>query len=152
MSFNLPGRSVEDRPDAPEVESWTVDQILDYVENTSLPTTLQNIRDHKELADRYGLDLICYEAGQHLVGTQGGENNKTVTALLQEANRHPRMGEIYMQYMDGWKKEGGGVMALFSSIGRWSKWGSWALSEVPHPEPGAYPKYDAVMDWVEKNH
>ncbi|MCZ7600602.1 MAG: hypothetical protein M5U09_26715 [Gammaproteobacteria bacterium] len=78
------------------------------------------------MADKYGLGLVAYEGGQHLVGVAGGENNDALTKLLQAANRHPRMEGIYQRYFDGWRAAGGGLFCYFSSVGSWSKWGAGA--------------------------
>ena len=56
------------------------------------------------IRDRYGLALIAYEAGQHLVGVGGGENNDALTALFHQANADPRMGELYQAYLRGWQE------------------------------------------------
>jgi hypothetical protein len=104
----------------------------------------------RKLADQYQLKLLCYEAGQHLVGVGGGENNDTLTRLLQTANRHPRMGDCYRAYLDGWKTSGGGdLCCIFSSVGQFSKWGSWGLLEFA--DETSSPKFEAVTRWNREN-
>ena len=56
-----------------------------------------------------GLPVIAYEAGQHLVGIQGAENNEALMEKLHAANRHPGMKELYLEYMKGWQEAGGGA-------------------------------------------
>ena len=132
-------------PNADTVAAWTVDQVLDYLEQQSLPRSVEWITASKAVADEYGLRLITYEAGQHAVGVGGGENNEALTRRLHEANRHPRMGLIYTRYLDAWRDVGGGdLCCLFSSVGSWSKWGSWGLLE--HNDDDT-PKYRAVVEW-----
>jgi len=133
-----------------EVEKWTVEQVLDHVENVSLPKTLEGIRRQKEIADQYDLLLVAYEASQHLVGVQGGENNKTVTRLFHQANVHPRMGRIYDRYFAGWAEAGGDLLCYFSSVGRWSKWGSWGALQYADDDPATSPKFMAVKRWAQK--
>lgn len=146
ISMNLsPGGD----PSSDEVAGWTVDQALDYVEQTALPESIRWMREQKEVADEFGLQLAAYEAGQHLVGVGGGENNDRLTALLHEANRHPRMGDIYQQYYQAWEEEGGGLLCHFSSISEWSKWGSWGLMEHYDSDPANYPKFGATLRWGE---
>jgi hypothetical protein len=134
--------------DAPKWVERGVGAVLDHIEATTLPETIEHIRGNKRVADEHGLALIAYEAGQHLVGYQGGENNDALTAMLHEANRHPRMGEIYSRYLQAWTDAGGGLLAHFSSIGWWSKWGSWGLMEHYNSDPADYPKYGAFMEWA----
>ncbi len=142
ISFNI------NQERAAEVTTWSVDQVLDYLENEALPKSLEHMAGNKELADAHGLLLIAYEAGQHAVGIQGAENNEALTALLQAANRHPRMGQIYTKYYDGWKAAGGDLMAVFSSIGEWSKWGSWGLAEYYDQTPADSPKLASTLQWA----
>ncbi|MCD6362200.1 MAG: hypothetical protein J7M38_15180, partial [Armatimonadetes bacterium] len=134
--------------DSNEVATWSVQQVLDYLEQTALPRAVENIAAQKKIADRYGLRLVAYEAGQHAVGARGGENNEELTTLLHEANRHERMGALYTRYLDAWRDAGGDLMCIFSSVGRWSKWGSWGLIEYVDDDT---PKYRAVLRWNRGN-
>jgi hypothetical protein len=138
------------KPNTEEVARWTVDQVLDHVESKSLPESIQWMRSSKEVADKYGLKLVAYEGGQHLVGVGGSENNTTLTALLQAANAHPRMGGIYEKYLDAWVREGGDLFCSFSSVSRWSKWGSWGLMQYYDDDPAKSPKFAATMRWARK--
>ena len=146
VSFNIPAQG--EGLTAPIVAGWTVGQVLDHLEQNALPESLKWIADNKKVADQYGLKLIAYEAGQHAVGVMGGENNEVLTQLLHEANRHPRMGEIYTKYLDGWKQNGGGLICLFASTGGWSKWGSWGLLQNYDDKAADYPKFAATMNWA----
>ena len=40
------------------------------------PMSVQWKQGNKKVADQYGLKLVAYEAGQHLVGVAGAENNE----------------------------------------------------------------------------
>jgi hypothetical protein len=132
------------------VERWDVEQILDYMERTALPEAIDAIARQKAVADRYGLKLAAYEAGQHMVGVNGVENNDIVTSLLHAANAHPRMGEIYRRYYDAWTELGGDLLCAYSSVDGWSKWGSWGLMQYPDDDPTLSPKYRASVDWARR--
>lgn len=144
MSMNL---SPQSKPSSDEVASWSVDQVLDYVHNTALPQSEKWIQNSADVAKKYGLKLTCYEAGQHLVGVGGGENNDKLTALLHQANAHPRMGEAYAKYFKAWEAAGGDLLCNFSSVSNWSKWGSWGLVEYYDQGPKDSPKLKATLDW-----
>lgn len=116
-----------------------------------LPETLEHLRKQQAVARKYGLKLVAYEGGQHLVGVQGGENHSDLTALFQQANRDPRMGQLYTAYLDGWAAAGGDLLCVFSSVGRWSKWGSWGLLEYYDEPPADQPKFVAVMEWARRH-
>jgi hypothetical protein len=106
------------------------------------------MREQKKVADKYGLLLVAYEGGQHLVGVGGAENNEKLTQLFIEANAHPRMGEIYRKYLQAWVEVGGDLFCHFSSVGRWTKWGSWGLLQFYDDPPT--PKFRAVMEWAKE--
>ncbi len=145
VSFNV--RPDGDLP-ASQVTEWPVDQLLDHVETRALPDATKWIEQNKQVADKYKLKLIAYEAGQHLVGIQGAENNERLTRLLHEANAHRRMGEIYATYLEAWERQGGDLLCHFSSVGQWSKYGSWGLLQFADDPPEASPKFAAVMQWA----
>lgn len=138
------------KPDAETVASWTVEQALEYARTNSIPESIRWIQTQKKVADKYGLRLVCYEAGQHFVGIGGAENNDKLTKLFIAANKHPRMAELYKIYLDAWRDTGGGdLMCIFSSVGAYSKWGSWGLLEDATQDSS--PKYDAVIKWMYEN-
>lgn len=149
ISFNIPARS-EDRLTASVVAHWSLEQLLQYVEDKALPECLGWIRAQRELAHRHGLALIAYEGGQHLVGVGGGENEEALTALLHAANRHPRMETIYARYLLGWEEAGGALFCHFSSVSQWSKWGSWGVLEYADEDPRSSPKCRALIRAAER--
>jgi len=145
ISFNVQAA------DAPKVADLGVDGILDLVERDKLPAAIRWMREQKKVADKWGLQLVCYEAGQHLVGVAGGESHEPLTRAFMAANRHPRMGAIYRQYLDAWAEVSGHrLICMFSSCGNWGKWGSWGLLEHAAQDPVDSPKFLATMRWAVK--
>jgi hypothetical protein len=103
----------------------------------------------KKVADKYGLPLICYEAGQSLVGVGGAVGDNNLTALLEAANRNTRMGAIYTNYLSSWRAAGGRLMCLFESVSAFGQYGSWGLLEAA--DQTSAPKFDAVLSWNAAN-
>jgi hypothetical protein len=144
------GYALGDPKTQEQVAQMTANQVLDkcaeYIAEGN-----KTIAEQARLAKERGLRLVAYEAGQHLVGYGGAENNKPLEDLFHAANRHPRMKALYLDYLAGWKDNGGTLAVLFSSTGNWSKWGSWGLMEH-HGQPVAEaPKYQAVIEFLEAN-
>jgi len=135
---------------AGKVAGWTVDQALDHLEEKALPKSIEAIRATKQVADKYDLTLTAYEGGQHMVGVGGGENNEKMTRLFHAANAHPRMGKIYEKYYDAWTDAGGDLFCYFSSVGRWSKWGSWGIMQFYDDDPAKSPKFMSTIGWAKK--
>ena len=134
------------KPAAAEVARWTVNDLLNFVQAHTLPRAVENMRRCKAVADKYGVKLVAYEAGQHLVGARGAENNEALTRLFHAANRSQQMGTLYTKYLDAWADIGGDLCCLYSSVGTWSKWGSWGLLEHNQDRTA---KYEAVVTWNE---
>jgi len=142
--------SSDSKPNAETVANWSVEQVLDFARTNAIPEAENWMRTHKKVANKYGLRLIAYEAGQHLVGIAGAENNEQLTKLLIAANKHQQMGTLYKIYLDAWKNlTGGDLLCIFSSVGNYSKWGSWGLLENAMQEHS--PKYDAMIKWITDN-
>jgi hypothetical protein len=144
------GNALGDPKTQNEVAQMTVDQVLDkcaeYIQQGN-----KTIAEQARAAKERGLRLVAYEAGQHLVGYGGAENNKPMEDLFHAANRHPRMKDLYLAYLAGWKANGGTLAVIFSSTRTWSKWGSWGLMEHHGQPPAEAPKYQAVIEFLENN-
>ena len=108
----------------------------------ALQLAYNNIQKHIDLAKREGLELVAYEGGQHLVAESG---NKTLVDFFAQANRDPRMGEIYEDYLETWFNLGGGEFVNFNDVKNYGTSGYWGLSESIY-EPGA--KYDSVVGLI----
>ncbi len=148
-----------------EVQSWTkeadggLNKLFDELtkggvltngpESGALQQAYDSIKKYVQLANQENLELLAYEGGQHLVGVGRVVNNQDITNLFIDANRDPRMGEIYYQYLTKWYELGGGLFMNFSSIGKPSKWGSWGALEYIEQQDS--PKYNALIDFIQQN-
>jgi hypothetical protein len=103
---------------------------------------------YAEMAKKRKLALFAYEGGQHLAGYGGAENNEALTKLFHAANRHPRLKELYLKDYRQWDEAGGGLFVVFSSVGRFSKWGSWGQMETFAQKTS--PKYEALREYLGK--
>ncbi|MGQ9592432.1 MAG: hypothetical protein ACUVYA_19300, partial [Planctomycetota bacterium] len=135
---------------ADKVAKWTAEDALDYMEKVALPEAVDWIRRQKAVAEKYGLELVAYEGGQHMVGVGGAENDERVTKVFQAANAHERMAEIYRKYYEAWTSLGGGLFCYFSSVSAWNKWGSWGILQYPDDDPARSPKFRATMRWAKE--
>ncbi|HRQ29379.1 MAG TPA: T9SS type A sorting domain-containing protein [Saprospiraceae bacterium] len=131
-----------------EENDVTIPEIIDRLEQ-SLPDAFEWIANNKEVADEHQLELICYEAGQHLVATGNNVNNTVLTNKLIAANHDSALEELYCDYMDFWYQHAGGLLCHFSSHGTYSKWGSWGIKE--NFQDTENPKYKALQNCVFKD-
>ncbi len=136
--------------DKDKIVALGMDGVLDMMEEKILPETIDMMKKQKEVADRFGLGLVSYEAGQHLVGLWVANDDENLNNILIGANRTERMGALYEKYYQAWEEIGGGAICHFSSVGKWSKWGSWGLIEYYDETPDDSPKYKATLKYAEK--
>jgi hypothetical protein len=112
-----------------------------------LPALDKLVSTHAGLAQKKGLALVAYEAGQHLVAnTPAHRDDVALTDLLARANAHPAMGRLYLDLLRLWRQRGGSIFTLFAYVALPSKYGCWGLLEwLDQPEQDA-PKYQAVKE------
>ncbi len=149
VAMNIPPKENDEGLSANKIAKWNLDQVFDYMNKKSLPKAKSNIAKYRKMADKNSLILAAYEAGQHLVGIQGAENNKQLTNLLIKANSDKRMGAVYTKHLQYWQQAGGDLICLFNSTGDWSKWGSWGLLRNYKENGSDSPKFKAAMDWAQ---
>lgn len=143
-----------------KVESWLnesdrgINSAFEQLgERSIMGDSIQDTRSgfvyNAKVAREKGLRLVAYEAGQHIVGRQGVENNEKLTNLFTELNRHPKMKTLYTSLLNDWKAENGTLLMNFIDIGQSDKWGSWGVLE--YVEQANSPKYDALLEFIEQN-
>jgi len=115
-----------------------------------LVASIQQMRVQQKVADAFGVDLVAYEGGQHLVDWDTRRVDQAPNPLLYAANRDPRMGELYLEYLHEWDKAGGKVFVLFSAPRIYSWYGSWGLKEYITQERQKAPKFDAALKYLEE--
>ncbi|MDB4972433.1 MAG: Cellulose-binding domain protein [Myxococcaceae bacterium] len=140
--------------DSKEVSKWenaTVTQIIDDLRARSLPTAFKYTKTHAEIAAKYKLELVAYEGGESFAGFGGAENNEKLNKLFDAVGRDPRIKQIYLEYLEGWKRNGGKLFVHFTDVFTPGKWGRWgALEYLDQPRAQA-PKFDGIMTFIENN-
>jgi hypothetical protein len=127
----------------------SVDALMKDLEGAAVDRASGFMTSQSEIARRYGLRLIAYEGGQHLVGTLGRENDEALNRLFDAANRDPRMKSVYARYLGAWNAAGGDLFVHFTSFGGFSKWGRWGALEHVGQRRSEAPKFDALLDYAE---
>lgn len=112
----------------------------------SVADTLRSFQYQAKVAQKYGLQLVAYEGGQHIVGISGIENDTQLTNFFIALNRRPEMQALYQQLLDGWYQAGGTLFNHFVDVSSSDKWGSWGALESLNQTTS--PKYAALMDFI----
>ena len=132
----------------------TTDDIFDLLTSkyskNGLTASIQQMRVQQKVAEAFGVDLVAYEGGQHLVDWDTRKVDDDPNPLLYAANRDPRMGELYLEYLRAWNKAGGKVFVLFSAPRIYSWYGSWGLKEHISQARDKAPKFDATLSYLEE--
>ena len=137
--------------EAGQFTAMTLDAFIDHVRTKVFPREATHMRNHRTLAGKYGLRLLAYEGGQHMVGVGPSQDNRALNALFDAFNRDPRIKQLYLEYLAIWKREGGELFVHFNDISRYTKSGRWgALEYVAQPRVES-PKFDALMTFIELN-
>ena len=140
------GEVVSDESRVAAVLKQGVDYVLKQC-RLDLERCRQDIRRHRELTARRGLQLLAYEGGQHLVAGYPFRDNPQLVELLVAANRHPEMYDLYRDYLTIWAQESrGGLMCLFNSCIEPGIYGSWGLLEYEGQPLEQAHKMRAVLD------
>ena len=117
---------------------WGMDSIISY------------IRKQEKVATSFGVDLIAYEGGQHLVDWNTRKVNESPNPLLYAANRDPRMGIIYDELLREWDNAGGKLFVAFSAPRIYSWYGSWGVKEYIRQPRSEAPKYDSLLRYLSR--
>ena len=127
-------------------ESITIPEIIELMEDALL-VAYERMDVNKTVADNFGLELMSYEAGQHLVASGSNTNNDVLTAKLIETNRAEAIGDMYCDYFDYWYDiTQGGLMSIFSSHTLPNRYGSWGIKE--RMDDVNNPKYEALVNCI----
>lgn len=132
-----------------------VDTLFGFLVNPSCDSSLSKVQaymqNQKQTLNTYGVDMISYEGGQHMV-KWGASSEDTTAQILEEANKDSRISDIYFDYLNMWKNAGGGLFMHYSAPGRWdSRYGYWGVMESLNQTRNEMPKYDGLMRFIESN-
>jgi hypothetical protein len=130
------------------VQGMSLSDLMNALEG-AVDESLGWTKEQKKVADKHGVMLIAYEGGQHLAGVRDVADDPIINRLFDAANESPKMKDLYLRYLKGWKDAGGGVFLHFNSVmrpGRYGRWGALTSMEQPRAEA---PKYDALMTFIE---
>lgn len=142
--------NVWDPAEQSRISKLTLDELLGELDKKILPQVKHEVQVHAAFARKHNLPLIAYEGGQHLVGVGPGRENEALNKLFDAANRDPRMGGLYMRYLNDWADAGGGLFVHFMLCGAFSREGRFgAIEYLGQPREQA-PKYDALLRFMGK--
>ena len=91
---------------------------------------------HADVARRFGLDLVMYEGGTHVVGLGAQMDDPALAEFFVHLNYTPEMAALYRDLLDGWAALSDAPFNAFVDVERPSRWGSWgALRHLSDDNP-----------------
>ncbi len=130
--------NTELRLSTPYTGTAVVDAPVHRYANDSVKRTLMDLKLQKALADKFNLQLIPYEGGQHVQHAFAiNVPEKEMQALQEHLTgfvRSPQMADLYKELWDGWKSLGTGPFMIFTEVGAPSKYGSWGMLASLHDD------------------
>lgn len=145
------GKGLVEKENADRTLKMTPDQIIDNILEDIRTEDRELLIKNAALAKQFGLKLIAYEGGMSLHSSQMDTKEPQVTALFTAVNRHPRMREVYQEYLKLWQQVGGGLYNQYYYVGNFSKWGSWGALEYQDQDLKQAPKYQSLIDFIQAN-
>lgn len=117
----------------------------------SVPNILKLVRRQARAVKKYGVDLVAYEGGQHLVAYNTHAKNEGVNPFLIRANKDDRMSRLYYEFLKGWRHAGGKLFVAFSAPRSYNWIGSWGIKEYITQRAEDAPKYRALLYFQKQN-
>lgn len=108
------------------------DYAFEQIDKSIRETRLKNLKDvywpeHAARAQSYGLDLIMYEGGTHVILPYNEPVDEDLIALLNDFNYSPQMAQLYDEAIEIWYESGGLLFNAFVDVAIPSRYGSWGL-------------------------
>ena len=127
---------------------WAAAELLNGGTSGDPENSIQDLLDrtlahHVEVARQYGMGLVMYEGGTHVVVRPEDHGDTELAAFFETLNYAPQMGELYRALIAGWQRLTPAPFMAYMDIGKPSIWGSWgALRFLGDRNP----RWDALME------
>ncbi len=117
------------------------------------PYAIQNVltmvQKQADIAKQYGVTLIAYEGGQHLVAPRTHSVKDFPNPYYIGANKAEPMEALYVEFLEGWQKiTGNQPFMAFSSPRTYQVYGSWGVKEHINQAAAEAPKYRALLQML----
>jgi len=98
---------------------------------------------HAQVAAEYGMALVMYEGGTHVVVHPADHQDTELVAFFEALNYSEPMGRVYGELIRGWQALTPAPFVAYMDIGQPSVWGAWG--HLRHLDDST-PRWDALME------
>ncbi|MBN8292187.1 hypothetical protein JI664_09455 [Rhodobacter sp. NTK016B] len=85
----------------------------------------RTLTHHAQVAEEYGMALVMYEGGTHVVVSPSEHSNEDLVEFFEALNYSEAMGVVYGVLLEGWQRLTPSPFVAYMDIGQPSIWGSW---------------------------
>lgn len=126
-------------------EAFSVDNIFSILNSRSIPQAVGWMRAQAVVGLAHNIQVIGYEGGQHIVDF--GNPGPAVNAVMDAANRDPRMGVAYDTYLAAWRQNIGAnsIFAHYLNVDAWGTSGRWGARQTLNESCSSSPKCSALL-------
>ena len=112
--------------------AWLKAKLMDPEYAQSVPQIAAWWAANKVVADKYGMDLVAYEGGQHVLQSAflsgiSDADLATLTTFLSDFARSQAMADLYRALWVNWAAVSDGPFMQFVDVSAPSKYGVWGL-------------------------
>jgi hypothetical protein len=130
-----------------DATAWLAAKLMDPTYSQSIPQIAAWWAENKAVADKYGMDLVAYEGGQHVlhsfgIGGMSDADLATLTTFMSGFVRSQAMAELYYELWTAWAAVSDGPFMQWS-VDAASKYGAWGLFSALGDHN---PRADLLMD------
>ena len=124
------------------------------------PTLSQVLEDAQDDIEKVGrlvqnqkiaagdIPVMAYAGGQSIVASDNTlEDNDPLVERLAEANRDPRMYNLYLDYLNALNEAGISLFNHYNHCERWDAYGSWGALEYLNQPLNEAHKHRAILNW-----
>lgn len=122
----------------------SLDNIFSLLEEELDTIIYKNLQEYKALADKYEVDLIAYEAGEHFVSLFYPEDELLID-LMKTINYDDRMEDMYSKLQEMWTEVGGGLICYFETVEAPHNYGDFGIIRHLLENWESSPKYRAIF-------
>lgn len=125
-----------------DISGMSDDDIIDFMLNEIAGEATEKLQQYNELASEHGVDIIAYEAGQHLVGARDEYKVQRFAAV----NNNERMKDVYLKMAEAWGNADNGLIVWFNSA-----WDVFGTLESQGQDTSTSPKYQALEEILSRS-
>ena len=143
--FTIDPSTVEDPPSKSDADLFAALR-------TDIAGLTDGVQAHVDYARSLGLPVIAYEGGSDLTAFPYPDaDTEAVAERFADLSRAPEMKDVYLEYLEAWKSTGAQLFNQFVNVGSWSIYGTWGALEYQDQDPATSPKYQALMEFIDRN-